>query len=191
MDVSSQVFTLCGVALGALASFLVSYAAERTRYQRDRYSRWEERKYDAFANYISDVKEQTIIAIRIGASRGLNDRITDPLSPEEGMEKLAEITSRRSLSSERAALLADADTLTAIRSLNDAAWLLYRYACGVIAGASPEEWATAFQQYNHSLNEFHRCARAELGTPGQFVDRPYYHPGASPSPDGNFEIPNS
>jgi len=43
--------------------------------------------------------------------------VTNPLSLEEGRELLAESALRRSLSSERATLLAEAETLAAIRTL--------------------------------------------------------------------------
>jgi hypothetical protein len=120
MDISPQLFILGGVALGALASYLTSSLTERTRHHRDLSGRWEGRKFDTYASYVSDVKQQGGVANQISASRGLNTRVTSPLSPEEGLVQLAEAALRRSMSSERATLLADADTLVAIRALNDA-----------------------------------------------------------------------
>jgi len=75
------------------------------------------RKFDTYATYISDVKNQGAVANRISASCGLNTRVTSPLSPEEGLVQLAEVATRRSMSSERATLLAQEDTLAAIRAL--------------------------------------------------------------------------
>jgi hypothetical protein len=171
MDIAPQLLILGGVALGALASYLTSSLTDRTRHQRDLSGRWEGRKFDTYASYISDVKQQGAVANQISASRGLNTRVTSPLIPEEGMGRLADAALRRSLSSERATLLADADTLLAIRALNDAVWLLECYACGTVDGANTENWEVAFTAYRACLDSFHRCARTELGTPGHLVGR--------------------
>jgi hypothetical protein len=171
MSISPQLFTLAGVALGAIASYLVSTLTERTRHQRNLSGRWEERKFDTYATYISDVKQQGATANRISASRGLNARVTSPLSPETGLELLAEAALHRSLSSERATLLASAETLAAIRALNDAVWLLECYARGTVDGANTDMWESAFTAYRNALDSFHSCARAELGTPGHLVSR--------------------
>jgi hypothetical protein len=178
MDISPQLFILGGVALGALASYLTSSLTERTRHHRDLSGRWEGRKFDTYATYVSDVKQQGGVANQISASRGLNTRVTSPLSPQEGLGQLAEAALRRSMSSERATLLAGADTLVAIRALNDAVWLLECYACGTVEGATTKTWEAAFIAYRAALDSFHRCARAELGTPGYLVDRP---PESAPS----------
>src|SRR6516225_1762855 len=99
MSISPQLFTLAGVALGAIASYLVSALTEHARHQRDLSGRWEQRKFDTYAAYVSDVKQQGTRANQISASRGLNTRVTSPLSPEEGLGLLAEAALRRSLSS--------------------------------------------------------------------------------------------
>lgn len=75
-------------------------------------------------------------------------------------------------------MLAGADTLVAIRALNDAVWLLECYACGTVAGATTRTWEAAFTAYRAALDSFHRCARTELGTPGYLVDR---SPESAPS----------
>lgn len=171
MSISPQLFTLAGVALGAIASYLVSMLTEHTRHHRDQSGRWEQRKFDTYAVYVSDVKEQGARANQISASRGLNTRVTNPLSLEEGRELLAEAALHRSLSSERATLLAEAETLAAIRALNDAVWLLECHALGTAVGASTDTWEAAFTAYRKALDSFHHCARAELGAPGYLTDR--------------------
>jgi len=68
-------------------------------------------------------------------------------------------------------LLAGAETLAAIRALNDAVWLLECHALGTAAEADTGAWEAAFTAYRGALDSFHRCARAELGTPGHLIDR--------------------
>src|SRR6202034_187795 len=108
---------------------------------------------------------------RITASRGLITRVTRPLDAEMGLDLLEEVSNRRSQSSERVTLLADSSTLAALRTLNDAVWRMECYARGIIEGASTEMWETDWLAYRRAVDTFHRHARAELGTPGEFTDR--------------------
>jgi hypothetical protein len=172
MDVAGQIFTLGGVAVGALSSYLVTSLNERARSIREVAKRWEERKFDTYAAYIGDVKQQVVVANRTSAALGLHNRVTSPLIPEEGVPLLAELATRRTVSSERATLLAGAETLIAIRHLNDATWHMECFARGVVENATTGGWEQAFRIYHEALDAFHRCARAELGVPGRLVDRP-------------------
>jgi hypothetical protein len=180
MDVAGQVFTLGGVVVGALASYLVTSLNERSRYIREVAKRWEERKFDAYAAYVSDVKQQVVVANRTSATLGLHNRVTSPLMPEEGLPLLAEQVTRRTTSSERATLLAGEATLVAIRRLNDAAWQMECFARDVVENATTSSWEQAFRAYHEALDAFHRCARAELGVPGRLVDRPVEYAYSKP-----------
>jgi hydroxylamine reductase (hybrid-cluster protein) len=170
--VSAQIFTLSGVALGALLSYLVTSVNERSRYRRDVATRLQERKFDAYAEYLGDIRQMVAAANRIAASVGLHDRTTLPLSQEDGLPILAELTARRAASSERTKLLANEETVTALHDLNTAVWDLEMIARGVIPDANAETWEEAMQAYLGALNSFHRNARHELGVPGRALDRP-------------------
>jgi hypothetical protein len=134
--------------------------------------RLQERKFDAYAEYLSDVRQLVAVANRIAASLGLHNRTTLPLSQEGGLPVLAELTTRRTASSERARLLAGEETVTALRGLNDAAWGLELIARGVVTDVSAQAWEEAMQTYLGALNAFHHNARNELGIPGRALDRP-------------------
>jgi hypothetical protein len=170
--VPAQIFTLSGVALGALLSFLITAVNERSRYRRDVATRLLERKFDAYAEYLGDVRQLVAAANRIAASLGLHDRTTLPLSQEDGLPILAELGTRRAASSERAKLLASEETVKALHDLNAAAWDLEMIARGVMADVSAETWEEGMQAYLGALNSFHRNARHELGVPGHALDRP-------------------
>jgi len=170
--VAAQIFTLIGVALGALSSYLVTSLNERSRYRRDVAMRLQERKFDAYAEYLSDVRQMVAFANRIASSLGLHNRTTLPLSQKEGLPILAELTTHRTTSSERARLLADEETVMALRGLNHAAWGLEMIARSVVTDVSAEAWEEAMQTYLGALNAFHRNARLELGVPGRALDRP-------------------
>jgi hypothetical protein len=188
--VPAQIFTLSGVALGAFFSYLITSANERGRYRRDVASRLQDRKFDAYAEYLGDVRQMVAAANRIAASLGLHDRTTLPLSQEDGLPILAEIGTRRTASSERARLLADEKTVTALSDLNDAAWGLEMIARGVITDVSAEIWEEAMKAYLEALNSFHRNARHELGVPGRALDRPIVSAPAQ-LPDRPLELPDT
>lgn len=93
MATAAQIFTLSGVALGALLSYLVTSLNERSRHGRDVAMRLQERRFDAYAEYLSDVRQLVAVANRIAASLSLHNRTTlPPLSQEEGLPVLAELT---------------------------------------------------------------------------------------------------
>jgi hypothetical protein len=170
--VTAQIFTLIGVALGALSSYLVTSLNERSRYRRDVATRLQERKFDAYAEYLGDVRQMVAVANRVAASLGLHNRTTLPVSQLEGLPILAELATRRTASSERARLLAGEETVTALHGLNDAAWGLELIARGVVTDVSAQTWEEAMQTYLSALNAFHYNARHELGVPGRALDRP-------------------
>lgn len=119
-------------------------------------------------------------ANRIAASLGLHNRTTLPLSQEEGLPILAELTTRRTASSERARLLGGEETVTALRNLNDAAWGLEMIARGVVTDVNAQMWEEAMHTYLGALNAFHHNARHELGVPGRALDRPVASAPAMP-----------
>jgi len=49
--VTEQFPALIGVVIGPLASYLASAATERTRWRRERSSRWDDRRAQAYADY--------------------------------------------------------------------------------------------------------------------------------------------
>lgn len=165
--IAAQLFTLAGVALGALSSYVISFRGERVRHRRELAKGWDERKFDCFVVYVNDVKEMGVLARRIAASQGLHVRAPDELDPEIGLPRLADAEGRRSISMERMRLLSDVDTIAAASHLNNAAWRLEWLVRGKIDGADADDWAAAQHAFEAALDEFHRCARRELGVPGQ------------------------
>jgi hypothetical protein len=83
MAIAAQIFTLAGVALGAMASFVTTSLNERSRTRREQALRWRDRRIDAYSTYVNDIKDMSAVARRVGASRGLAGRLSD-LSAEEG-----------------------------------------------------------------------------------------------------------
>lgn len=181
--VVTQVFTLVGVALGALSSFLATSISERSRHRRETTRAWEQRKYDCYAEYVQEVKATTIVARRIAAAAGLTDRSGDRLDPGDGAALLTDAEVRRSIAGEKLRLLSDAQTTLAAADLSQAAWQLEWLARGKIPDASAEQWKAADEAFIRAFDRFHQCARLELGVPGNPVDRPYIPVPGSQSPE--------
>jgi aminoglycoside/choline kinase family phosphotransferase len=186
VGIAEQILTLSGVALGALFSYLITSMNERTRYRRAIAERWEGRKFDAYSSYLGDVKEMVAVANRITQSVGLHNRTTAPLDKEQGLVLLAEVGTRRTVSSDRAALLANMETAQALRHLDSTAWLLESFARDTVRNVSPEGWKEAMTSYRNALNIFLQSARNELGLPGEVLGHQDVSDLSKP-PDGSLE----
>ena len=172
MGIAAQVFTLVGVAIGALAAFVSSTLSERARYRRQLADGWRERKFDCYAIYLDDVKHMSVIARRIAASRDLELTATESLGSSEGAALLTEAETRRTRSMERVRLLSDAATASAAQALNEAVWRLEWIARGRVPDATADDWAGAVRSFLAAMNAFHVEARRELDVPGHDIPRP-------------------
>lgn len=171
--VAAQLFTLAGVALGAIASYLVSSLNERTRHRREVAKEWEDRKYDNLVAFIEEVKTMSHISRRMAGYLGLHGRMpeADQLDIQQGSLMIAEANQRRTVSIERLRLLSDTETISAAYRLNEAVWVQEWIVQGKIPGVRPEHWDHAVDEFVDAFDAFHRCARKELGVPGGHIPR--------------------
>ena len=166
----AQLFTLAGVTLGAISSYLVGSLSERTRYRRNLSRQWVEREIESYARYLSDLKDMSTLARRVTASVGLDDHAL-PLPRDQGLPLLAEAEIRRGQSSEVLTLVAGPETLEAHRALNLAVWRLEWFARGPSGDLDRGGWQKARREYENAVDTFHASARHELGVPGEYVSR--------------------
>lgn len=165
MSLSGQIVPLVGVALGAVASFLVSSSNDRARWRREQSVRWDGRRLDAYGEYIHAVKELAGRYQRIAAGRGL---VTGPTPLELTPEVLAELgaaEARRSALGETCELLGDTDTNTASKTLNHCLWRLEHLARGVPTDVE-QDWDQAYLEFRDAQRRYLECARAGLGVTG-------------------------
>lgn len=169
---TTQLFTLLGVVVGAVASYLVNALGERARFRRDLARNWQERRFDCFASYINEVKSLSIIARRMAPALGLPSGTSlDPLNAQDGARLLTETETHRALSMEKLRLLADANTAAAAHTLNEAVWRLDGMARGLITDLTLDQWNNAVAGFFRAFDEFHTNARRELGVPGRHTSR--------------------
>ncbi|MFF7339866.1 hypothetical protein ACFZAT_21340 [Streptomyces sp. NPDC008163] len=165
MSLTAQILPLAGVALGAVTSYLVTSANERTRWRRQQAVRWDEPRLAAYAEYAHAVKELAARYQMLAAGRGLT---TGPLPVEATPEVLAEVgqlESRRSALSETLGLVGETEANTASKSVDRCLWRLDALARGV-EPAVEQDWDQAYQRFRQARDRFVDRARAGLGVPG-------------------------
>lgn len=165
VSLTGQILPLVGVALGAVTSFLVSSANERTRWRRQQAIRWDEHRLTAYAEYAHAVKELAARCQMIAAARGL---VSGPMPLEptpEVLSDLAQLESRRSALSETLGLLGDTEANTASKTLDHCLWRLECLARG-IATEVEQNWDQAYLEFRDARNRYVEHARASLGVSG-------------------------
>ncbi|GAA3390369.1 hypothetical protein GCM10017752_18720 [Streptomyces roseoviridis] len=148
--VISQIVTLVGVLAGALTSFLVTSAAERTRHRRTMATRWDERKLATYIEYAECVKEISSTAKRARQAAEGSDERADYLTRMETAEL------RRSVLFETLVLLALPAAIEAAHAVNLALW---REEIATRNG----EGGDAEGELIELMNRYHERARADLG----------------------------
>jgi hypothetical protein len=167
---TAQLFTLLGVIVGALSSFAVGTYSERIRYRREVSKQWTDRRLESYARYIEDVKYMWVLARRIVASFGLEER-APALSREDGLPLLAEAETKRSYSAEMVTLMSSRETIEALRQVNEKVWRLEWYARGLLGDKDRDDWIRSTREFHEALDNFQECIRRDLGIQGEFVRR--------------------
>jgi hypothetical protein len=163
--VSSQLFVLAGVIIGALASYLTTAATERARWKRALDSRWDDRRVEAYVAYAQAVKDEIRISGQLAAGRGVGE-VTDLLSPtQENLDLLAAASAARGGAWETVLLLGHPETVAAARNWHESVWRLEWFARGLITGGS-EDYEEARSATNIARSLFYESARRDLQVRG-------------------------
>ncbi|MBL1096082.1 hypothetical protein [Streptomyces coffeae] len=150
----TQVITLIGVLIGALASFLATAMAERAKFRREIATRWDERKLDAYVQYTSCIKEVLRAARTVFAAWEADQ------DPADGLAAMESAEAKRSVHFEGLVLLADEDAAEVAKRVNERTWAVLRLARDPGGGhGAPEEVGLAVIE---ALNDFHKAAKADL-----------------------------
>ncbi|WP_219471155.1 hypothetical protein [Nonomuraea rhizosphaerae] len=158
----TQLITVAAVLVGAAASYFVTRASERERFNREMKVRWDRPRLDAYVAYISALKMEYTTAQKM-----FDILKKDSTSAEIQLllDTLQQADLRRAEMFETVMLLADAPTIQAAHELNTKMWRLERSVCN----RDDLEKATWYQftdAWIVALNNFHESARASLGVSG-------------------------
>jgi hypothetical protein len=181
MTLLQQLVTVAAVVVGATGSYLVSRLTDRDRFSRELRVRWDQRRLDAYLEFLSAAKMTGAYANRIQRERqvgGPSEEIYALISLMEASEM------RRTERFEVLMMLADAGTGNAAHALNDALFQLVDAARSA-SGLEVDDWHQRADRWITTLNEFHVAARTDLGVASFIVRRDtaalaIFRPGRAP-----------
>lgn len=165
MDIVGQLVTIAAVLLGGLATHFTNHRMERQRTQYTMLTRWDERKLDAYAEYIDRVRTciySSVLLYEVREGIRSIERTERDLTVE-----LADAEGSRGRAFERVMLLAEDGVVEAAHRLNAAAHAIDWRARGTTEGTL-DEWRELHKTAFQAINGFHEAARDDLGVSGNF-----------------------
>jgi hypothetical protein len=164
LDTGEQLVTISAVLLGALMTHLTNYLLQRSRNRHELLTRWDDKKLDAYENYVDRVRASIFLAVQLYEHReGIR------ASQKSEAEMLAEIGDAdrwRGRAFERVMLLGGDDVVEAGHCLNAAAMEVDWQATGKTSGTL-DEWRGRNRSVFAAINDFHDAARQDLGVAGK------------------------
>ncbi|MFI8457647.1 hypothetical protein [Kitasatospora sp. NPDC085464] len=165
MDTAAQLVTIAAVVLGALTTYATNALMERSRRRDGLRVRWDEKKLDAYAEYVGQVRTTLHAAIMLYEVR--EDLRRMPRAEHELLMDLTDAGGTQAMTFERVMLLAGADVIEAAHAVQEAAAAIGWHARGLVEGTL-EEWRALHTSAFKAINRFHEAARADLGVGGRF-----------------------
>ena len=165
MDLLGQLVTIAAVLLGGLTTHFTNHRMERQRTQYTMLTRWDERKLDAYAEYVDHVRTSIYASAALYETRhGM--RVTERTEQELTLA-LADTVMHRGRAFERVMLLAEDGVVEAAHELNAAVHAIDWRARGQTEGTL-EDWRALHKTAFQAINKFHETARDDLGVSGSF-----------------------
>ncbi|KIZ15363.1 hypothetical protein SNA_27815 [Streptomyces natalensis ATCC 27448] len=157
--------TIAAVLLGALTTYATNQLAERSKRREARRVRWDEKKFDAYADYISKVRA-TISAnvVLYEVREGIR---TMPRSEQDLRLDLTEAGRVQAIAFERVMLLAGDAVIEAAHTVQEAMAACGWQAQGTVEGTL-DKWRELHSATFRAINHFHEQARVDLGVSGRF-----------------------
>lgn len=159
-----QLPVLLGVVVGALATWVATSAAERSKWRRDQSVRWDEKKLTAYAEYSHAVKQLISAATRLREQRkAAGESMESPekraaLATEEAA--LAAAEDERTVKWESVLLLGNSNVIVAARAWHQSAFRLQWMA---LDRGSDMSWDEAIQTVSQTRRAYYEAAKSDLG----------------------------
>ncbi|MFE7383498.1 hypothetical protein ACFU9F_24430 [Streptomyces zhihengii] len=157
--------TIAAVLLGGWTTHIANHRMERQRNAHTMLTRWDDRKLDAYADYVDQVRSCIYASVLLYEVRQGMREIER--SEQELTLALADAEGSRGRAFERVMLLAEDGVVEAAHALNGAAHAIDWRARGVTEG-SLDEWRELHRAAFKAINQFHEAARDDLGVSGSF-----------------------
>jgi hypothetical protein len=167
MAILVQILPLIGVVIGAAASYLVTAAAEKSRWRHSLQVRWDEKRVDAYSEYGSAVKNLFHLTLRIAAYRKIYEG-GSPLSQEEADEPLRHANLDRARKWERVLLVGSPDTIVAARAWHELVWRMTDIVRADFADQIA--WKRLLDESNEARSRYYDSARRDLSIAGNLPE---------------------
>jgi hypothetical protein len=165
VDTITQLVTIAAVVLGALTTYVTNHLMERSRRRLALQTRWDEKKLDAYAEFIGRVRTSIYVAVLAYEVRTEIRTVARP--QHELLDELTDAWGAQALAFERVMLLAGDTVIEAAHGVQEAAASIAWQARGLVDGTLPD-WRGRNTAAFQAINRFHECARADLGVSGRF-----------------------
>jgi hypothetical protein len=159
-DIGQQLPALIGVVIGAMASYLAGATTERARWRRERSSRWDEKRAQAYADYGYAIKNVYVQCMRAASIR-FQDADGDSREYDEAFAEIDRMTDERTAKWESVLLLGNPDTVAAARSWHRRVWQVERFARG--ERTDMDNWRALLDEVMADRDSFYKAAREDLG----------------------------
>ncbi|MEU1205793.1 hypothetical protein [Nocardia sp. NPDC005825] len=152
--------TLSGVVIGGAITFLASYVNERSKWVRSKAARWDERRLQAYSDYLIVTRAMHTMAARMVRLRAGE---ADPhgMSLQEALVQLGELERERTQRWQEVQLLGSPAAVAIGDELNRCTWTLEWFAYGELAGDT--DWLLIVRESYRLRKEFSVAARGDLG----------------------------
>ncbi|MFB4262116.1 hypothetical protein [Nonomuraea sp. GTA35] len=154
-----QLLPLIGVIVGALATMATTASADRRRWRRERATRWDERRLDAYVEYASVNKELYTLACCTTAMHRPYSA-SPHIDWETGEALMAQAEMRRRQALEKVLFFGDAATAQAADAWCDAIVALRTYV-----SERPDrwdDWSSLVDGVTEARDRFYEAARADV-----------------------------
>lgn len=163
MGTGEQFVTIAAVLLGALMTHVTNYLMERGRNRYQLLTRWDDKKIDAYGDYVDAVKARIATSVRLYEVReGLAE---SERSEHDLREDLSEVSRVWGGSFERVMLLGGDDAIEEGHELNALVAEIVWQATGKVDGTL-DDWRRRNRAAFRAVNAFHEAARQDLGIRG-------------------------
>jgi len=166
LDTGDQLITIAAVLLGALSTHITNFLMERSKNRYQLLTRWDDKKIDAYGNYVDAAKARIAMSVRLYETReGLRE---ERRAESDLRDDLTDASRVWGSAFERVMLLGGDDAIEAGHELNVFLSEIEWQATGKTTGTL-DDWRQRNRSAFRAINAFHEAARADLGIQGSVM----------------------
>ncbi|MEU8898767.1 hypothetical protein AB0C65_23110 [Nocardia sp. NPDC048505] len=170
--------TLSGVVIGGAITFLASYVNERSKWNRSQATRWDERRLQAYSDFLIVTRNMHTLSARLVRIRA-GDADQHGMSVQEGVVQLGELERERVQRWQEVQLLGGPKAVAIGDELNRCTWTLEWFAYGDLTGEA--DWLLIIRESYRLRKDFSIAARDDLGVAETGLEVPQWRDAWTPA----------